>query len=43
MKGRIWMFLFAYLYNTVLQPIKARQVHSGFRPAEENEWSCGDA
>ena len=31
------------IYLTVLQPVKAWQVHSGFGQTEENVWSCGDA
>ena len=30
-------------FEHVLQPLKAEQVHSGFRPTEENVWSPGNA
>ena len=31
------------LYVVVLQPVKAWQVHFGFKQMEENVQSCGDA
>ena len=36
---RIWGVL---LFVCVLQPLKARQLHTGFRQMEENTWSCRD-